>query len=206
MEKFTDNILRPLNMVFAGLGLGLSAAIVATEAHVYQTYKAQSAANNPFWIPVWPEHFQTAGTKTAIGTASVILLLHLLYVAVYDWQVKSSHGIWESAPRAGMVLSGSTLVLAVISLIVTYQMNSRGPRTDTLETWTCRWSHPAVGNATAGNKMNDDFGTLCTETLFGLFGMIALMVMVAIFLISSYLQKTVDARVGEIVVIDDKAS
>jgi hypothetical protein len=83
MERITDNILRPLNIVFAGLGLGLSAAIIATEAHVYHTFKTQSAANNPFWIPIWPQHFETAGTKTAIGIVTAILVLHLAYIAVY---------------------------------------------------------------------------------------------------------------------------
>jgi hypothetical protein len=82
-EKFTNTVLRPLNPVFAGLGLSLAVTLVATQAHVYHTYLSQKAANNPFWLPVWPRHFQTAGTKTAIGVLTLILVLHLAFIGVY---------------------------------------------------------------------------------------------------------------------------
>jgi hypothetical protein len=75
--------------------------------------------------------------------------------------------VWESAPRVGFPLSVATLFLAMTSLVVNYSMNNRGPRTDTIETWTCKWSEPAT-NSTAGHALNGDFKSLCTETVSGL--------------------------------------
>jgi len=202
-ERFAEKVLRPLNLVFAGLGLGLSVALVAAQAHVYHTYLSQTAANNPFWLPIWPQHFQTAGTKTAIGILTLILVLHLAFVGVYLWRKgKSSHGIWESAPRVGFPLSVATLFLAMTSLIVNYKMNNRGPRTDTIETWTCKWSEPT--NATAGGVMNGNFRALCSETTFGLWGTVSLMIVMGLFFVSTLVQKAVDRRVGEIVGMDAK--
>jgi hypothetical protein len=103
-EKFTNKVLRPLNLVFSGLGLCMSIAVVATQAHVYHTYLSQTAANNPFWLPVWPEHFQTAGTKTAIGVVTLILVLHLSFIAIYLYRkVKLPKKGSNCSPSAGHI-------------------------------------------------------------------------------------------------------
>lgn len=95
IERFTDRVLRPLNIVFAGLGLCMSVAVVATQAHVYHTYRSQTAANNPFWLPVWPQHFQTAGTKAAIGILTLILVLHLGFIGLHVYQKVSCPQQWR---------------------------------------------------------------------------------------------------------------
>lgn len=60
----------------------LAAAIVGTAIHSYHTFRVQRGANNPWWLPLWPQHFDTTGTKTLIGAGSGIILLNLVYIIV----------------------------------------------------------------------------------------------------------------------------
>jgi len=73
---------RILELLLQFFTITISASIVGTAAHVYQTHKQQVAAKNPVWLPLWPGHFETTAPKVLIGTASAILFLSLIYVAI----------------------------------------------------------------------------------------------------------------------------
>jgi hypothetical protein len=72
-----NDYLRALCLAFATLTSMLAAAIVATAIHTYHIFVVQRAANNPWWLPLWPQHFDATGTKALIGVGSSIILLNI---------------------------------------------------------------------------------------------------------------------------------
>jgi hypothetical protein len=83
MQLISSKLLRPSQILIVGLSTCLATAIVGTAAHVYHTYRSQQAANNPFWLPIWAQYFQTTGAKATIGAASGIAFLNLAYIVIY---------------------------------------------------------------------------------------------------------------------------
>jgi hypothetical protein len=79
-NRSSSGLTRVLELSLQALTLVLAASIVGTGAHVYGTYRAQRAADNPLWLPLWPNHFDTMGIKMLVGTASAIVLLSLVNI------------------------------------------------------------------------------------------------------------------------------
>jgi hypothetical protein len=77
-----NDYLRALCAVFATLSLALALAIDGTAVDTYRTFLRQRSVNNPWWLPLWPQHFDTTGTKTLIGASSALLLLNVALVAI----------------------------------------------------------------------------------------------------------------------------
>ena len=75
------NWVRILQILLATISLALSIAVVATAAHTYHLFHSQRGANNSWWLPLWPGHFDTTGTKAYIGTASAVAFLSLVFLA-----------------------------------------------------------------------------------------------------------------------------
>lgn len=53
-------------------------------------------------------------------------------------------------------------ICSAIALIFTAVLNHRSPTTDTMQTWTCRWSNSSVSR---GDGAPDSFNTLCNQTV-----------------------------------------
>lgn len=77
----------------------LSLSIIGTAADSLRVYKQQRDAQNPWWLPLWPEHFNTSGTSTLIGVASTVTFLHLLYL------------VGKAVPRVSLLSSDTTTTL-----------------------------------------------------------------------------------------------
>jgi hypothetical protein len=76
---------QPLRLVSLGLALlsvCLSIAIIGTAADAYTIYKRQASALNPWWLPLWPGHFNTRGTKSLIGAAVSVVILNGGFIAL----------------------------------------------------------------------------------------------------------------------------
>ena len=75
-------LIRVVQLGLTVLTAMLAVTIVGTAGHVFHTYKAQVAANNMWWLPLWPGHFDSTGTKAAIGTGAGIVLLNAIFIVV----------------------------------------------------------------------------------------------------------------------------
>jgi hypothetical protein len=67
----------PLHMAqiaINGLIVVFSIAILGTSAHTLDVYNKQKSTN-PWWTPLWPQHFDTHGTKALIASAVVTMVL-----------------------------------------------------------------------------------------------------------------------------------
>jgi hypothetical protein len=74
--------IRILQLALTFLTTALAVSVVGTAGHVFHTYKAQLSAKNVWWLPLWPGHFDTTGTKVAIGTGAGIVLLNVVFIVV----------------------------------------------------------------------------------------------------------------------------
>lgn len=58
----------------------LAAAVAGTAIYSYRTFVLQMAMKNPWWLPLWPQHFDPAGTKTLIGVGCTVLVLNVVFI------------------------------------------------------------------------------------------------------------------------------
>lgn len=81
----------------------------------------------------------------------------------------------------------ASILLGVFSIVLTHLLNSRSSNTDTIQTWTCKFSKalPSIPmtisgsgvGGTSGEMSNDKFGMLCSESKFGFWGMVVVVVL-----------------------------
>lgn len=74
-------IFRYLPVGLAALSFAFAVTILGTAAHTMSVYNIQSGVN-PWWIPLWAEHFDVRGTRSLIGSAAVVLILNLFFCVV----------------------------------------------------------------------------------------------------------------------------
>jgi hypothetical protein len=81
--------------IITGLVVVFSIAILGTSAHTLDVYNKQKATN-PWWTPLWPQHFITHGTKALIASAVVtFVLLGTFLVMSLLPKVCSSHNHYQ---------------------------------------------------------------------------------------------------------------
>jgi hypothetical protein len=90
-----NDYLRALCAIFAALSLSMAVAIDGTAIDTYRIFLRQRSVNNPWWLPLWPQHFDTTGTKVLIGASSGLALLNivLLGLSVFPTVYSSSRFI-----------------------------------------------------------------------------------------------------------------
>jgi hypothetical protein len=77
-----NDYLRVFCVILATLSLLVALAIDGTAIDTYRTFILQRAANNPWWLPLWPQHFDATGTKALIGSSSAHLLLNTVLIII----------------------------------------------------------------------------------------------------------------------------
>ena len=60
--------------VITGLVIVFSIAILGTSAHTLDIFNKQQTSN-PWWLPLWPQHFDVHGTKALIASSVIALTL-----------------------------------------------------------------------------------------------------------------------------------
>lgn len=72
--------LRIAQLILAALTAIFSLAVLATSAHTLNKFQTQRAALNPWYLPLWPEHFNTTNTQVFIGTSTASMVLALVFI------------------------------------------------------------------------------------------------------------------------------
>jgi hypothetical protein len=67
--------------VITGLVVAFSIAILGTAGHTLSIFNNQQSSN-PWWLPLWPQHFAVHGTKALIASAAVSLVLSGVFLAM----------------------------------------------------------------------------------------------------------------------------
>lgn len=67
--------------VIVGLCAALSIAILGTSAHTLDVFNKQQTSN-PWWLPLWPQHFDVHGTKALIGASTTTFVLSVVFLVV----------------------------------------------------------------------------------------------------------------------------
>ncbi|KAL5117950.1 hypothetical protein ACEQ8H_004095 [Pleosporales sp. CAS-2024a] len=165
----------PLHMaqkVLTGLVLVMSLAILGTSAHTLDVFNKQSSTN-PWWAPLWSEHFDTHGTKALIASAVVTLVLSAVFLVM---NLLPKLALGKKHTLRALVALGTTLPSFALTLMTTvwaHILNSNAPDRDTIQTWTCRFANdrPEVGSSqVASHLSNDSFKSVCQESKFALWG------------------------------------
>lgn len=60
--------------IITGLVVVFSIAILGTSAHTLDVFNKQQSTN-PWWMPLWPQHFDTHGTKALVASSVVTVVL-----------------------------------------------------------------------------------------------------------------------------------
>lgn len=82
-----DKVLRVAALIILSLSTCLSLAILATAADVLATYNTEKDSN-PWWLPIWPQHFDSKGLETLISVSAAVAALDVL-AGVLLWKTVS---------------------------------------------------------------------------------------------------------------------
>jgi hypothetical protein len=173
------NTVHLIQLVAAVITAATAVAVVGTAGHAFNVFHTQRANQNPWWLPLWPDHFDTTSTKIAIGTGTAIAFLNLVLVALmsipkvlltmYCSLAMLTFSQLESLKGNALLATGISLpsiLLAIASMVVANLMDDRAANTDTIRTWTCRFNNnPSAGMGLPSNMTNENFDTLCKESV-----------------------------------------
>ncbi|KAI9705711.1 MAG: hypothetical protein M1820_005121 [Bogoriella megaspora] len=173
-------------LVLHGLVIALAVSILGVSGHLLQNHNSQAEAN-PWYLPMWPQHFDNKGIKATVGATSAIVFFGIVVlVMAFLPRFASSK---SSVPS--LLVFATTLpaaVLTITTIILTASLNNNAPVTDTIQTWTCRWSDYAAthgGSGASQNNVPNDFKKMCTESRFAFYGLIPLFILQVILLFAS---------------------
>jgi hypothetical protein len=176
--------------IITGLVIVFSICILGTAAHTLDVYNKQHASN-PWWAPLWSQHFDTHGTKALIASAVVTLVLSgvFLVMSVVP-KVSLQHATWtylsvlttsqfalrQKYTLRALISLGTILpsfLLTLMTVVWAHILNRNAPELDTIQTWTCRYKNSQPGPQTSdvpSNLSNATFKGLCQESKFALIG------------------------------------
>lgn len=79
MQKLSK--VQMAQVAVAALVFCLSVAIMGTAGHSLQVYRGQSSTN-PWWLPLWNQHFNVRGTNSLIGSSAFSTVTTLVFIAL----------------------------------------------------------------------------------------------------------------------------
>ncbi|KAF2183678.1 hypothetical protein K469DRAFT_727941 [Zopfia rhizophila CBS 207.26] len=165
--------------IIIGLCAAMSIAIIGTAAHTLDVFNKQQSSN-PWWLPLWPQHFDTHGTKALIGSAAstfVLSAIYLVFALIPSFNLVNRHTL-----RALLAL-GTTLpaaLVALVTIIYAHILNNDTPEIDTIQTWTCKYKNSRPLQQDLGlpsNLGNGNFNSLCMQSRFALYGTLVVFLM-----------------------------
>jgi len=175
-------------LVLSILSFMTACAVLGTSAHSFSVYVKGRSANNPWWLPLWPQHFYTRNTQALIGSAAGVVLLNLVFLVLSLLpKVRDSILFFRLLTKPVKVnLSSKPLVaaittvgfalpaffLALFSIVFNSVLNKRTTNSDTIQSWTCRFdkSMPIQDISIPGTFSNGQFGMICLELVSSLYG------------------------------------
>lgn len=160
--------------IFASLAICLSAAVLGCAGNILHTYNAQKNGN-PWWLPLWPQHFDDRGLKALIGGGTSVVVLNAVCIASLFKQVRHyscryyrhSKAITDSPKHkwqkdAIFVSAFLSAIAAGVAVIYPAVLNQQSPTRDTMQSWTCTWSS-TTDAVSAGIPAN--FPSLCLQNV-----------------------------------------
>jgi len=173
-------------LVLSILSFMTACAVLGTSAHAFSAYKHGTSSNNPWWLPLWPEHFYTKNTQALIGAAAGVVLLNLVFIVMSSiprvrksalylrTRTKSVKVDIASKPLFGAIttvgIALPAFLLALFGIIFNSLLNKRTTNADTIQSWTCRFdkSMPIQGITIPQTFTNEKFSMICLELVSNL--------------------------------------
>ncbi|CAI6336472.1 unnamed protein product [Periconia digitata] len=165
--------------VITGLVVTMSLAIVGTAGHTLDVFNKQQSSN-PWWLPLWRDHFDVHGTKGLIASSVVTLVLGSVFLVLSAVPKFNLAGRPTLRALAAIGSSAPSAVLCLATIIYAFVLNNDAPELDTIQTWTCKYKNgrPLQQDmAMTTNMGNSDFGRLCHESKFALYGTLVVFLM-----------------------------
>jgi amino acid transporter len=195
--------------VLTALIIVFSVAILGTSAHTLDVFNKQQSSN-PWWLPLWSQHFDVHGTKALVASSVITLVLSsafLISTFVPSLNLKQKHTLRAAISLATILPS---LLLTLISTVWGHILNRQTPDIDTIQTWTCKYQHSSPLRqdlSLPSNMGNSNFGSLCRESRFALYGTLIAFLLLGFSMVLSFLcwgadkwdarQKRKNGEVGE---------
>ncbi|KIW05059.1 uncharacterized protein PV09_04214 [Verruconis gallopava] len=185
--------LRLASLLLSLLSICLSGAIIGTTADAYSIYHKESNAMNPWWLPLWPDHFDTGGARSLIGAGAGVILFNGIYVALSLTPKLNFHAGSFRAMLSAVMFSTASALLALVSIVYSAILNRSGRSRETIQTWTCRFSTgiPLSSidiNDADKNLTNDSFQKVCAESRFAFWALVAVVILQALLFCTSIAQ------------------
>ncbi|KAH8728197.1 hypothetical protein GQ44DRAFT_724723 [Phaeosphaeriaceae sp. PMI808] len=165
----------PLHLAQAaitGLVVVLSIAILGTSAHTLDVYNKERMTN-PWWMPLWSQHYDTHGTKALIASSAVTFVLSGAFLAM---SLIPKFNLRQKYTLRALISLGTILpcfLLTLMTVVWAHVLNRNTPEIDTIQTWTCRYKGSVStpqDMSVPSNLGNSSFKSLCSESRFALYG------------------------------------
>lgn len=191
--------------ILTGLVIVFSLAVLGTSAHTLDVFNKQQTSN-PWWLPMWPQHFDIHGTKALVASSVIALVLSSVFlIAAFlpsvrspkfssrtktndlQLQLKQKHTLRAALSLATILPS---LLLTLISTIWAHILNRQTPDIDTIQTWACKYQHssPLKQDLSLPSNMgNSNFGSICRESRFALYGTLITFLLLGFSMVLSFL-------------------
>ncbi|KAH3943868.1 hypothetical protein HBH70_152760 [Parastagonospora nodorum] len=171
--------------IITGLVIVFSICILGTAAHTLDVYNKQHASN-PWWAPLWSQHFDTHGTKALIASAVVTLVLSGVFLVM---SVVPKFALRQKYTLRALISLGTILpsfLLTLMTVVWAHILNRNAPELDTIQTWSCRYANSAPGPQTSSvpsHLSNESFKSVCQESRFALYGTLVVFLLLGVSMV-----------------------
>jgi hypothetical protein len=176
----------PLHMaqaIIIGLVCALSIATLGTSAHTLDVFNKQQSSN-PWWLPLWPDHFDVHGTKALVGASTTTFVLSAVFLVM---ALVPHFKLTQKYTTRALLALATTLPSALVTLVTViyvHILNHDSPEMDTIQTWTCKYKNDQpVEQQTVelpSGMGNGAFKSLCSESKFAVYGMLVVFLLLGL--------------------------